>query len=311
MNYLHRMFLCVAMCFTCTAQAELIQVGPGEQFETLSAVASSLNDGDVIEIVPGVYRDCAVITANNLTIRPKGWSKINERVRFQDLACMEQAIFVIYGNNIWIEGIDFVNARVPDGNGAGIKYQGAYLFLQDTYFLNNEMGILTGPNINSKVFINNSVFELNGKEAPRWGHGVYVGAIGSLSVTNSTFLLQKTGHHIKSRALYTEVVGNEIKDGESGTASYSIDVANGGSVLIENNKIQKGPNSNNFSAAICVACEGEINVGKSIVVRNNIFINASGQQVAFLNNLTSIEAQLEDNQLIGDPATLVVTLDNN
>ena len=299
------------MCFGWFAQAELILVGPGEKFETLSAVASILNDGDVVEIVPGVYKDCAVITANNLVIRPKGWSKFNKRVRFQDMACLEQAIFVIYGNNIWIEGIDFANARVPDGNGAGIKYQGAHLFLQDTYFLNNEMGILTGPNISSKIFINNSVFELNGKEAPRWGHAVYAGAIGSLSVTNSTFLQQKTGHHIKSRALYTEVIGNEIKDGKDGTASYSVDVSNGGSVLIENNKIQKGANSNNFSAAICIACEGELNIGRSIIVRNNIFVNESSQQVAFLNNLASIEAQLENNKLFGNPTTLVIRLDNN
>ena len=41
------------------------------------------------------------------------------------------------------------------------------------------------------------------------------------------------GHHIKSRALKTMVMGNTIEDGPDGTASYEVDAPNGGNVDIE------------------------------------------------------------------------------
>lgn len=299
-NKFNTIFICLSVLVSTITQAEVVGVGPGEKYETLSSVASSLNDGDVVEIVPGVYRDCAILRANDLIIRPKGWAELHKRVRFQDVACAEQAIFLVYGNNIWIEGIEFANARVKWGNGAGVKFQGTHLFLQNAYFLNNEMGVLTGPNPDSKVFIDRSRFELNGKEAPRWGHGVYVGRMGSLIVSNSTFIKQKTGHHIKSRALYTEIISNNISDGSDGTASYSIDIPNGGTVRIENNQMQKGPLSDNHTTAICIACEGETNRAKNIILRNNKFINQSRQKVVFLRNLTAIKAQLDNNEFIGN-----------
>ena len=295
-----RWVLWLYILFLAQAQAEVVTVGPGQEVETLSDVAGILEDGDTIEIVPGVYRDCAILHANGLTIRPKDWSQLRKPVRFQDATCGEQAIFLIYGNNIFIEGIEFANARVQWGNGAGVKFLGTHLFLQDTYFLNNEMGLLTGVNPDSKIFIDRSTFESNGKEPPRWGHGVYVGHMGSLIVSNSTFIRQRTGHHIKSRAAYTEVVGNSIYDGEQGNASYAIDISNGGSVLIEGNKIQKGPRSDNLTTAICIACEGETNLSKSIVVRNNVFSNQAGQKTVFVRNLTSVEVQFSRNEFSGD-----------
>ena len=300
MSYFSAIFSCLAVLFVTTVRAELIVVGPGERYVSFSELAPLLKDGDIVEIVPGIYQDCAVIKASNLTIRPKGWLQLGKRVRFQDVACAEQAIFLVYGNNIWIEGIEFANARVKWGNGAGVKFQGTHLFLQDTYFLNNEMGILTGPNPGSKVFIDRSKFELNGKDAPRWGHGVYIGHMESLFITNSEFIKQKMGHHIKSRALNTEIIGNDIKDGTNGTASYAIDISNGGTVLIEANAIQKGPLSDNLTTAICIACEGETHRGKNIVIRNNKFTNQTNREVVFLRNLTKIKAQLDNNRFRGD-----------
>jgi hypothetical protein len=47
-----------------------------------------------------------------------------------------------------------------------------------------------------------------------------------------------------------------LEDGPDGTASYLIDVTSGGEVVIADNVMQKGPKSENRSAAIHIAGEG-------------------------------------------------------
>ena len=62
---------------------------------------------------------------------------------------------------------------------------------------------------------------------------------------SSYFHNTKVGHHIKSRASRTVIDGNRIVDGTNGTASYNIDVPNGGTVLINDNDIVQGAASQN------------------------------------------------------------------
>ena len=289
-----------------TINAQTLYMGPGQQYSSMEEVEDVIEDGDIVEIVAGTYRDCASFEVDNITIRPKGWPKQKDKVRFQDVSCDEKAIFVLEGDNVRVDGIEFINARVPDRNGAGIRFNGGRLFVYDSYFFNNEMGILTGDHLDTNVVVKNSVFESNGIMPPEWGHGIYVGDGKSLKVIDSQFIKQKTGHHIKSRALYTEVVGNEIADGADGNASYSIDISKGGSVLIENNVIQKGPLSDNTTTVICIACGGGTNAGDSIIVRNNKFTNdTASEKVVFLRNLTSTKEQLEDNEFMGNHTILV------
>lgn len=87
---------------------------------------------------------------------------------------------------------------------------------------------MTNENFDSKIVIQHLVLEGNGKLPPRWRHSAYVGNAKSLHIVDSLFIKQKTGHHIKSRTIYTEVTGTEISEGTDGNASYSIDVSAGG-----------------------------------------------------------------------------------
>ena len=48
----------------------------------------------------------------------------------------------------------------------------------------------------------------------------------------SRFRATREGHHVKSRAFRTEVLGCDIQDGAEGTASYLIEAPNGGAVLL-------------------------------------------------------------------------------
>ena len=300
------LFFIISIIFSLSAHAQTLYMGPGEKYSSMREVEEVIQEGDIVEIVPGTYRDCGAFYADNITIRPKGWPKHDAKVRFQDVSCEGKGILVLEGDNIRVDSIEFINAKVPDLNGAGIRFNGKRLFVYDSYFYNNEVGIMTADNPEADIFVTTSVFESNGKPAPRWGHGLYVNGAKRLKVTDSLFIKQKTGHHIKSRAVYTEVIGNEIADGMDGNASYSIDIANGGSVLIEDNVIQKGPLTDNVTTAICVACEGGTNPGESIIVRNNKFTNdTSSSKVVFLRNLTSTKEEVTDNTFKGNDVVMI------
>ena len=85
-------------------------------------------------------------------------------------------------------------------------------------------------------------------------HNLYVGAVRSLTVTGSHLSGADVGHELKSRAATNTIVGNRITDGDA-TASYSIDLPNGGDSLVAGNVIIQGPNSEN-PALVSYGAEG-------------------------------------------------------
>ena len=147
---------------------------------------------------------------------------------------------MIQGNDVIVRGITFTGAHASEHNGAGIRAEGTNLTVEDSRFIDNEEGILSGANAGSTIIVRGSVFQGNGICIEDCAHGIYVGRIERLRIEDSEFFNQHIGHHIKSRALRTEIIGNIIRDGTTGTASYLIDIPIGGSVLISGNHLKKG-----------------------------------------------------------------------
>ena len=83
-----------------------------------------------------------------------------------------------------------------------------------------------------------------------------------LMIDSSYFHDANVGHQIKSRALNTIVKNSRIYDRNS-TASYSIDLPNGGNAAIQNNEIEQGPNSQNF-VIISYGEEGNLQSGHKL-----------------------------------------------
>jgi hypothetical protein len=268
-------------------------VGPQRAYKNPSAVAAMVRDGDVVFIDPGEYADCAVWRASNLVIEGKG------NVTIRDKVCEDKGIFVTVGANITIRGIEFAHARSSTKNGAGIRGEGPNLTVENSRFTDNENGILTGANPRSRVVIRNSVFTLNGKCDPDCAHGIYIGAVGLLQVTGSTFLQQYVGHHIKSRALRTEIIGNTIKDGPNGTASFSVDVPDGGSLVLRSNVMEKGPRAENYLAAVSIGEESKRNPSGELTIDHNAFVDDNEHQTVFIRNMTTTAAKLVGNKFTG------------
>lgn len=268
--------------------ARTLQVGETRELKSPSDAALLANDGDTVLIDQGQYIDCAIWRANQLTIEGEGNVTVRDRV------CQDKAIFVISGSDVTVRGIEFAHARSTDKNGAGIRGEGTNLTVENSRFIDNEDGILTGPNRKSRIVIRNSVFTGNGKCASDCAHGIYIGQIGSLEVSHSTFFQQHTGHHIKSRALRTEIVENSIMDGGAGTASYEVDIPDGGSLILRNNTIEKGPNAGN-QTAVSIGEESNTNPTTDVQIGHNTFINDSSARATFVRNKTPTHAQLTNN----------------
>ena len=258
--------LAIALCSMGTAWAKTLEVGPGQEFKAPSEAIAAAADGDVVEISPVKegYFDCAVLQANHLTVEGKG-----PDVVLTDKTCGGKAIFVTTGNDITIRNITFTRARVPDGNGAGIRAEGSNLTVEKSRFINNENGILAADAPDSTIRILDSEFTRNGKCQNACAHGIYIGEIALLHIEGTKFFDTRDGHHIKSRAARTELIGDDIEDGPDGTSSYLVDISNGGTLIMQNNILEKGRNSTNHSAAVVIGAEGITQRTGELTFKNN------------------------------------------
>jgi len=259
----------------------VILVGPGRTLKLPSAAAKIARPGDRIRIDAGAYRDCAVWRTANITIEGVGGY-----AHVKDISCHRKAIWVFYASPVEISKVRFSGARVHHRNGAGIRWEGyGRLALRNTWFHHNQMGIIAHDKRQSALVISDSRFEQNGDCPSFCGHGVYAGRIAYLSITNSQFTGHNWGHHIKSRALVSDIIGNRILDGAAGTASYAINLPDSGTATIRNNYIEKGPLSDNVKALIAIGEEGKrVNPSRFIKIENNVFQNNSPASTSFIWN---------------------------
>jgi hypothetical protein len=258
-------------------QRRIVYVGPSRTLKTPSQAAAVVKDGDHVKIDAGQYKDCAVWRAGNLILEAVGGV-----AHMLNVTCEDQAIWLFTGNRVLVKGMEFSGAHNHDNTGAGIKFLGATLTVQDSNFHHNENGLLARDVERSQILIVHSTFTDNGKCEPICAHGIYIGRIAKLTVRRSIFKNQNAGHHIKSRAAVTEL--NRIEDGLDGTASFLVDLPNGGTALIRNNLFQKGEKAENRLAMISIGEEGHLHPSQGIVFERNSFVNARANLDAFIRN---------------------------
>ncbi len=284
----------VALCCP-TAHCAVLEVGPGHPYALPSQAIAAASPGDTIAIAPGSYRDCAAWTKDDLTIQGSGDGTV-----MTTAICQGAGILVINAPNATVRNLTFTGAAISEGNGSGIRANGLKLTIDTCAFRDNQDGILTANNPQSVLVIRNSVFEGNGACLPDKGcaHGVYAGHIGLLHIENSRFIANKVGHHIKSRARRTELIGNTIEDGPNGSSSYLVNLPNGGALVMTGNTLEKGPLSQNPTAAISIGEEGGNRPADEMLIAGNIF-NNDGASTIFVRNRTKLPVQLRNNQVKG------------
>jgi hypothetical protein len=285
--------LVLACCFG--AQARTLEVGQGKAYKQPSDAIKVAQDGDTVSIYPGEYFDCASVLQNRLTIQGVGNA---EDVVMTDKPCEGKALLVTGGDDITVRNLTLTRVRVPDLNGAGIRDEGNGLVVDHVRFINNQNGILSGRQ-GGTMIVRDSYFEKNGFCERNCAHGLYVGQLDLLRVERTKFLETHRAHHIKSRALRTEVIDCDIEDGPNGNASYEIEIPSGGSLIARGNTIIKGPKAENHTAAIVIGAEGVIQPTRELIIENNNFRSDGAWSTFFVWNLTATEAQIRNNKIAG------------
>ena len=280
------------------AGARILAVGEGQEFKQPSDAIEAAREGDRVLIQPGEYLDCATLRADKLVVEGIGDPA---KVLIAGKSCYGKGLFITTGTGITVRNLTLARARVADGNGAGIRMEGADLTVEGVRFVDNQNGILAAPPAASTLTVRNSLFDRNGscEEGKGCAHGIYAGSGALLHVEDSVFTATRQGHHIKSRLPRTEIIGCSIQDGSEGTASYLVDIPNGGSVVVRDNRMEKGPGAGNHSAAIVIGAEGVTQPTREILIQGNTFRNDGSYSTFFVKNMTATGAVLTGNRLSG------------
>ena len=275
----------------------ILRVGPRESIISIAEAARLARDGDTVEIAAGVYRaDVATWLQKKLTIRAVGG---NARLFGDGKSAEDKAIWVIRNGNFDISNIDFIEARVADRNGAGIRFENGHLRIRNCLFWGNENGILTagGKGRREAVLeIENSEFAYNGV-GDGMSHHLYVGAIAVLKVRGSYFHHANVGHLIKSRAAYNEITYNRLTDEGGGRASYELEFPNGGIAQVIGNIIQQNRRTEN-STLISYGAEKYIWPENRLYLASNTLVNDHPYGGAFLRVAPGAAGVVSSNNLL-------------
>ena len=283
-----------------------LTVGIGQQYATIAAAVAAAVDGDVLLVQAGTYtNDFATIGAKITIQGVGGMARLVATV-----APPNGKGILVTNTDVTLRNLEISGAAVPDQNGAGVRYQGGNLVIEDCYIHNNENGLLSNAAAGGTITIRRSEFAYNGF-GDGFTHNIYVGQIAQLTVEDSYLHDAVVGHELKSRALATTITGSRIFDNGS-TASYSVDLPNGGTAVIRNTLIQQGPASQN-PAIVHFGGEGTPYASSSLEIADTVVLNglASGSARLLLNQ-TTVTASIHDvwtrgltgGQVVTGPATV-------
>jgi len=286
----------------------ILTVGTGAgDYTTLAAALAASQNGDTINVAAGVYTNQTATITHDVTIQGVGGTAYF--VATQPVPNAMGILVVNAPGNVTLQNIALSGATTSNDNGAnaaGIRYQSGNLTLVNTSLSGNQNGMLATPLVagTGNIVIRNSTVTNNGVSDPAltsgygYTHNLYVNDVASLTITGSTITAANVGHEVKSRAQSTSVTNSIIAEGPAGTASYSIDLPNGGVGTIQGNTIQQGPLSQN-PAIISTGEEGNLHTGALGVSGNTIINNnPSGNSVAVVND-TPTPASVTGNLIAG------------
>jgi len=287
----------IVLALTSVAEANTLEVGPGKPFATPCAAIGSAAAGDRIEVdAAGNYDgDTCEWTTDNLTVvGVNGRAKIDLTGK---LPVMEKGIFTVDAPNATIESFELSGAAIPQGdgnNGAGIRHGGTNLTVIDCYLHDNQDGILGNPSTagSGAVLIESSELANNGA-GDGFSHNMYLGEYASVTVEGSYSHAAKVGHLLKSRGYANYILYNRLTDEAGTTASYEIDLPQGGTSYVIGNFIEQSAASMN-PTIVSSGEETPLNPDQHFFFVNNTVVNdlSSGTFVA-LNAATT--ALLENN----------------
>jgi len=277
----------------------VLQVGPERELRRPSDAARVARTGDIVEIDAGPYPgDVALWIQDGLRLRGVGGRAVLDS---RGATAAEQGIWVLRGDDITVENVEFSGARAPARNGSGIRFTGRNLTVRNSVFRDNEAGLLTWNDPDSDIVVEHSVFSRNGYGDGQ-SHNIYVGRVRSFTLRFSHSHDSHVGHAVKSRAAVNRILYNRLTDEEDGDSSYLIDLPVGGDGYVIGNELLKGARAENPNAISFASERPDIETGRLWVINNSLhnrYLNA-----AFVRNRSQRPVTVMNNVAVGAPISL-------
>lgn len=288
----------IGVCLAGNSDAATLQVGPGKTYAKPCLAIASAAAGDTVEIdAAGSYSgDTCAWSTDNLTIRGVGGRAKMDITGVTP--AQQKGLFTIYAPNATIENLELSGAAISaaaGNNGAGIRHQGLNLTVRGCVFHDNQNGILGAPSTGQmgQVLIESSEFYGNGA-GDGYSHNMYIGNYATFILRSSYSHRAKVGHLVKSRALVSQVLYNRLTDEVGGSASYELDLPNGGTGIVVGNVIEQSATTQN-PALLAFGEEGvPAGYDAHLFVVNNTFLNTKGSGT-FINNPTTTATVITNN----------------
>ncbi|MFC4639371.1 right-handed parallel beta-helix repeat-containing protein [Deinococcus hohokamensis] len=255
----------------------VLTVGAGKAYPTIRAAVAAARDGDTVRVDPGTYTN--------------DFFEVNTRITIESTSGLARLVattpppngkaIITTNTDVTLRGLELTGAKVADRNGAGVRYQGGHLVIEDSYLHDNENGLLAANAPLGSIRIVRSEFAHNGLGDPGQTHNLYVNEVGQLTFDRSFSHSAVVGHEFKSRTRNTTITNSRLFDLD-GTASYSIDVPNGGNLTVTGNVIEQGANSQN-AFLVAYGEEGLLREGRSVTVSDNTVVNRRSGGLGLLN----------------------------
>ncbi|MEO9189238.1 MAG: hypothetical protein ABI224_04425 [Acetobacteraceae bacterium] len=285
-----------------------LTVGSGMQYATIASAVAASQDGDVVQVSAGTYKNDWLQINDSITLEAVGGTVTMSAT----VAPPNNKGIIIVGDathspDVTITGIVLTGAKISraqGNNGARIRYQNGNLTLNNDTVTANQEGLLATPYVahTGTIIVNNSTFTANGAGDGQ-SHNVYVNHVQQFTFEDSVSIGAYVGHDIKSRADNTTIINSTIGDGTAGTTSYEIDLPNGGNAIIQGNTIQQGAASQN-PVIISYGEEGGILPGSTLTVSGNTVMNDLHRNVpTMVRNSTAVVASIDNNLYYGLTAT--------
>lgn len=211
-----------------------------------------------------------------------------------------KAIWVITGDNVEVENIEFSGTKVASHNGAGIRAEGNRLLIRKCYFHDNEMGLMSNHNPRGEIVIEDSEFAHNTtdyEQHHRLGHNIYIGRIKRFTLRNSYIHDARVGHNVKTRAAENRLYYNLVADGGL-RSSYLVDIAEGGQAYLVGNLFRQGPEADNLTLISYAAEGGRDRTDQSLYLVNNTLVN-DATTGTFIRNHGVAHTHLRNNLFVG------------
>ena len=273
-------------------------VGPSKQFTTIAAAVAAARAGDTVSVAAGTYVNDLTVIRTRITLVASGGQVTLLGTR--PLASGGALLTLMA--DATIDGFVIAGAAALDGSAAGLLVTSGSLVLRNSLVSGNQTGLLVQANAAGTVTVTGSEFAGNGA-GDGFSHNIAVGAIKALTVQDSYIHDAAGGAEIRSRAAATTITNTRIAD-NAGTGTVSLDLPNGGAVVIQGSVIEKGA----AAGAVVIREGGDTAYTASSLRMTGTTVVADRAGALLLQNTTPAAASLTGNTLFGFTGQLATGL---